>query len=216
MFEFDEDTRTRAIAPGTWSAQLSDRWGIGMVPNGGYVLAVATNAIRAALPDLDPLTVTAHFLRPASPGEARVEVEVVKEGRRFSTASARLVQASGEVIRVLGTWGRIERTGKPLHVAGEPPALPPRESLATAWGAGSGDSGPFSEGPPMTIRDRFEVRFDPATDGFLRGERGTRAEVRAWLRFADGRPADVHSLPLVADALPPPALHLVPPGWLPT
>jgi len=210
---FDEDTRVERADAGAWSARISDRWGIGLVPNGGYVLSVAMAAMREELGGLDPLTVTAHFLRPASVGEARVAVEVVKTGRRFSTVSARLVQEAGEVIRVLGTFGRIERGVEPLHGAGSPPDLPPRDTLAPAW---SGSSEPAGADVRMTIRDRFDLRLDPATAGFLRGERGGTAEIRGWLRFADGRLPDVHALGLLADALPPPALNLLDPGWVPT
>lgn len=216
MHLFDEDTRVERAGDGAWSSHLSDRWSIGHVPNGGYVLAVAMSALREALPGLDPLTVTAHYLRPASPGEARIEVEPVKAGRRFSTATARLLQAGGETIRVLATYGRLADASAALHVDGAPPELPPRASLAPAWHGAEASAGAGGGAPPISIRDRFDVRFDPATDGFLRGERAARAEIRAWLRFADGRLPDVHALGLVADALPPPVFQLLDARWVPT
>jgi len=212
---FDEDTRVEQVAPGLFAGRISDRWGIGLVPNGGYVLSVAMAALRGALPGLDPLTVTAHFLRPAKVGEARIVVEVVKAGRRFSTVAARLEQDSGEVIRVLGTYGRIAHGSAPVYVAGSPPLLPPRESLVPAW-SGTKESPPEAGTMAMTIRERFDVRFDPATSAFQRGERGESAELRGWLRFSDGRLPDVHALGLLADALPPPVFNLLSPGWVPT
>lgn len=216
MHIFDEDTQVERAGAGSWSARISDRWGIGLVPNGGYVMSVAMAAMRAELGDLEPLTVTSHFMRPASVGPARVVVEVVKTGRRFSTVAARLEQEAGEVIRLLGTWGRIERDAKPVYGAGAPPSLPPRDSLAPAW-SGSNETPTPREGEMrMTIRERFDLRLDPATSGFLRGERGGAAELRGWLRFADGRLPDVHALGLLADALPPPAFNLLDPGWVPT
>jgi hypothetical protein len=41
-------------------------------------------------------------------------------------------------------------------------------------------------------------------------------EVTGWTRFSDGRPPDVRSLPLFADAFPPPVFELGPAGWVPT
>ncbi|MFM8410958.1 MAG: thioesterase family protein, partial [Alphaproteobacteria bacterium] len=178
MHIFDEDTQVERAGAGSWSARISDRWGIGLVPNGGYVMSVAMAAMRAELGDLEPLTVTSHFMRPASVGPARVVVEVVKTGRRFSTVAARLEQEAGEVIRLLGTCGRIERDAKPVYGAGAPPSLPPRDSLAPSW-SGSNETPTPREGEMrMTIRERFDLRLDPATSGFLRGERGGAAELR--------------------------------------
>ena len=43
-----------------------------------------------------------------------------------------------------------------------------------------------------------------------------KAEIRAWLRFDDGREPDVWSLPLLCDALPPPLLNVAFFKWIPT
>jgi len=206
MFEFDEDTRLQPTGTGVFAGQLSDRWSIGHVPNGGYLLAVAMSALHRALPKPDPLTITAHYLRPGVPGPVRVEVETVKSGRRFATGMARLIQDGGEALRVLATYGELA-TGDVHHADGAPPALPPRRGTNRREGAGVG---------MMSIRDRFDIEMDPATTGFLRSERAERAEIRGWLRFADGRLPDVHAMGLIADAFPPAVFHVTDPGWVPT
>lgn len=204
-YELDEDTRVDEIKPGVYAGRMTERWGIGAVPNGGYVLAVAMSAVRQALPAPDPLTVTAHYLRPGATGPVRVFVETIKLGRRYSSAMARLVQDAGEVIRVLATYGDLGEEHRPVHVVGRPPELPPPQALA-----------PRAAEPSMPIVQRFDCRLDPATTAFLRGERTNEAEVRGWIRFADGRRPDVHALGLIADSFPPAVFQILEPGWVPT
>lgn len=205
MFEFDQDTRVVAKGDGVWGAELTDRWSIGHVPNGGYLLAVAMSGLREALPLPDPLAVNAHYLRPGVPGPATVEVQISKVGRRFATATATLRQQGGDVLRVLGTYGDLSTLSGPEFCDARPPALPPPPATAPARGPGG-----------MSIRERFDTVFDEETGGFVKGIRLDRAEMRGWLRFADGRPHDVHAMGLIADAFPPPVFQKLDPGWVPT
>ena len=206
MYELDEDTAVQQVGPGMFRGQLTHRWDIGPspgIPNGGYVLSIALAAIRQALRAPDPLTVTAHFLRPSTAGPARIEVDTAKIGRQYSTASARLLQADKENVRVLATYGDLSADRGPVHVFGAPPALPRREALTSVASAVA----------PEFAR-RVEIRpvrtiFDPV-------QAGEQPELSGWLRFADGRPIDVHALALIADAFPPVALRVLPPGWVPT
>jgi len=205
MFEFDHDTLVRPAGEGLYATRLSDRWSIGHVPNGGYLLAAVMSALRAALPSPDPLAVNAHYLRPGAAGDAQIAVETVKLGRRFSTASARLLQDGNEVLRVLATYGDLGAMDGPRFADSTPPQLPPPPRRT---------SSPVPAG--LTIRERFDIAFDPASTGFQRFERSERAEMRGWLRFADRRPHDVHALGLIADAFPPAVFQKLAPGWVPT
>ena len=206
MHEFDEDTRVQPIGNGAFAGELTERWGIGEVPNGGYLLAFAMSALRQALPDRDPLSVTAHYLRPGATGPARVAVEIIKTGRRFSTLMARLIQNGAEVLRVLATYGDLESGPGPRHIDGAPPLLPPRLARPPLPPSGG----------VMTILERLDIQFDPATTAFTRGERAAQAAIRGWLRFADGRMPDVHSMGLIADAFPPAVFQILAAGWVPT
>ena len=173
-----------------------------MVPNGGYVLAVALAALRQALTAPDPLTVTAHYLRPSVPGPARIEVETIKVGRQYSTACARLLQNDKENVRVLATYGDLAAQSGPVHVFATAPALPPRETLVAT--------------PPAAAPEfmhRVELRharpvFDPL-------EPGEPPAISGWFRFVDGRLPDTHALALIADAFPPVAFRVLPTGWVP-
>jgi acyl-CoA thioesterase len=180
MYEFDEDTAVERVDAGTYRARITDRWSIGQVPNGGSVMAIATRALGRAVEAPDPLAVTAHFVRPALAGDADVMVEIVKLGKSFTTARARLVQAGSERLAVLATFGDLSRAAGPTHVEGAPPDAP------------RGDDAPHAERPLGSLpRSPSASRCVPAESLVHAGERSERAENRGRVRFADGRPPDV-------------------------
>ncbi len=203
-FAFDEDTVVRALEPGRFAGTISARWNIGPVPNGGYVLAVGMAALRQAIAAPDPLTITAHYLRPSTPGPVDIEVEVLKQGRQFSTAAARLVQAGKETVRLLATYGDLSRASGPTRIAGAPPPLPPPEQIKPSSRGGNG----------FEFINRFDMRMPNLA--FEPGHASGPAEVLGWIRFADGRVPDVHALGLIADSFPPAVFHVLAPGWVPT
>jgi acyl-CoA thioesterase len=209
MGVFDDDTTVRPSGSGRWSVELTDRWNIGPNPNGGYVLAVLASVLFDAADKPDPLSLTAHYLRPASPGPGVVEVEVFRTGRRHTHLHARLVQDT-ERVRVIAVFGDLGAAEGPTLVREEPPDIPPPDECV-ARAAGSGPA----IGSTPTMMDRFETRLSPAS-GWIRGEPTGVPEISGWIRFADGREPDVRSLPLFADAFPPPVFELGPAGWVPT
>jgi len=206
-YEFDQDTVVEQAEPGVFAGRLTDRWNIGSVPNGGYVLAVALAAVRRTLSAPDPLTVTAHYLRPSAPGPVTIHVETIKIGRQYSTASARLLQNGRETARVLATYGDLAAQSGPVHVFAEPPALPPREAPALPA---------TSAFVPATTEftRRVDIRAARSISDPLRP--GEPPELSGWLRFADGRRPDTHALPVIADAFPPVVFRVLAPGWVPT
>ena len=158
----------------------------------------------------DPLTVTGHYLRPAAAGPATVTVELIRAGQRLATAAARLEQEGRERLRVLATFGDLAAARGPDLVSAVAPDLPPPEACVPL--AGRRPEG-MVEVP--RIHERFDARLDPAV-GWPLGARSGVARVAGWIRFADGRPPDVWSLVLFADAFPPAVFDAVPSGWVPT
>ena len=70
-FELDRGIAVEAIGPGEYAAELDGGWVVGGGLNGGYLLAVIGNAIRADLAELgqpDPFSVSAYYLSPTRCG----------------------------------------------------------------------------------------------------------------------------------------------------
>ena len=70
-FEFDRLTAVAPAGDGGYAADLSAGWVVGGGVNGGYLLAVVANALRAELPTKpDPIAVSAHYVSASTPGPA--------------------------------------------------------------------------------------------------------------------------------------------------
>lgn len=205
---FDTDTAVNAAGDGRYDATISDRWDIVGVPNGGYTLAVAVRALAEALPQPDPLTVTGHFLRPASHGPADIAVDVVRAGRSTATGRASLTQDGRRRLQVLAAFGDLAARNGPTHLSAGPPRLPPPDACVDLQGELAREMG--------ALTDRLDMRFLPGTPGWAHGAPSGSARLSAWLRLADGRQPDVLALPLLVDCFPPPIFELGVRGWIPT
>jgi hypothetical protein len=64
--------------------------------------------------------------------------------------------------------------------------------------------------------NRTDLRLDPESLAFTRGELSGRADLRGWVSFADDRPVDALALLFFLDALPPATFGLAFTGWVPT
>src|SRR5262245_51380023 len=129
---FDEATRVTAAGDGRYAAAVNGDYNIGTVPNGGYVMAIAQRAICARLPGRAPLTMTAHFLRPAAVAPARVDVEVLREGRRYATARARLWQGDHEVVSAIATL-LVEPVATPVELPSASRSSAITAAVSAAW-----------------------------------------------------------------------------------
>lgn len=203
QYEFDTDTAVEATSDDRFRARVHDRWNVGPVANGGYVMAIGMRALGRVLEAADPLTVTAHFLRPTMPGPLEIETEIVKRGRRFATGAARLLQQGREVVRLLGTYGDLSEQSGPTRIS-----VPPVPLIR------SGEAVSRPDAP--AVAGRYEHRFDPESVQWLSGRSTNVAEIRGSVRFSDRRPPDVWSLAAIADGFPPPAFAWIEPTWVPT
>lgn len=206
MRELIEDTRLEDVGGGTFRGRISERWSIGAVPNGGYVLAFGVGALQRVTPLRDPIVATAYYVRPTEAGEAEVHTQVVKVGKRFATAEARIVQGGEERTRIVATMGTMPDADAVTHLAIAPPSLPPREECVSDRPAGA----------DPTIGKRFDMALTRESVAFMRGERTGHALLEGYVRFRDGGVPDLRALTLLADAFPPPVFNVVPVGWVPT
>ena len=190
-----------------FAAEVKPGWDIGGNANGGYLLAIAGRAMAEAV-GRPPVTLTAHYLRPAPAGPCDIEVAVVRSGRRFATATATFTMASGQVLALLGTFGD-QTPGGPSLTRETPVDLPDYDDCELPP--------PPTGGPVPEMFRRLAVRIRPGDEGFRTGNPSGRAEIRGWFAFADGEPIDAIGLLLVADAFPPPIFNTdLPATWVPT
>ena len=199
-FEFDTDTRVTNTAPNEYAATISDRWNALGGPNGGYLLATCLRALGNDLPMPDPLAVSAYFLRPSTPGAARIRTEVVRTGRRVATGEARLLQDEREIMRALASFTDHAKSAGETRSFEAMPALPPPEQTIDLMGG-------QSAAPALSITDRVDYRVTKMP-GWLTGKPTGEPRMSLWLRFKDGRPVDTLSLVMLVDAVWPAVMDI--------
>ena len=216
-FAFDEDSRVVADGlEGAYAAELTSRWnGTAGAVNGGYMLATCTRALAQGMPFPDPIVVSGFFLRPGVAGPAAVRTSVIRSGRTTAFGESALSQDGKEVVRATAAFARLGGAGQdgagqdgtgqdstgqdgPVFLDGTPPALPPPAECA---GVPVGSFGLAS------IAERIEFR-SAELPGWFRGQPSGRPASEFWMRFADGREADLLSLPLLVDSTAPSVLEL--------
>ena len=217
---------------GVFAAELTGRWnGTAGAVNGGYMLAVCVRALAAGMPFPDPIVVSGFFLRPGTAGPATVRASVIRSGRTTAFGDSVLIQDGKEVVRATAAFARlgaVPGTGTDavpgsgtdavpgsgtdavpgsgtgagqdglVFLDGTPPALPPPEECAGV---------PVGSFGLATIAERIEFRSAELPGWFL-GQPSGRPASEFWMRFADGREADLLSLLLLVDSTAPSVLEL--------
>jgi hypothetical protein len=242
MSVFDEATAVRLSGPGRYQVRPDERFAL-VAPgnatppavNGGVMVATMLRAVLDTSPLPYPVATSAHFLRVPllEPGE--VEVTWLKQGRTAATARAALVQDAQIVLDVTVTTGSLpvelpptghpatehQPTGPPpnhplangeLVWTGEPPELPPIEECVNLgpWRGTVGADGVAG------YAAQVDLRMDPATTGWRRGEPSGIPEMRGYFGLRDQRDPDAYLLAVAVDALPPVVFGLGALGWAPT
>jgi acyl-CoA thioesterase len=192
--DFDEDSR---ISP-DGEVTLTDRWnGISGLVNGGYEMAVCVKALSRLMPYPDPVVVSGFFLRPGLPGPAQVRTELLRAGRTMAFGTATLAQDGKETLRATAVFSKLP-SNESLFLATSPPQLPPPDECIGR---------PPGTPAEATIARRVEFRV-AELPGWMRGQPSGNPRLEFWMRFADGRDADLVTLPLLVDAAPPVALEV--------
>ncbi len=207
--QFDHETAAEPIGGGRFAINVSDQWNIGDNPNGGYLTAMALQALRGLGPHADPISVTTHYLRPGSgcqPGV--VTTELVRAGRSVTTGRATLIQNDRARIEVLAAMGDLSgQSGHDSEITVAQPAdMPAPEACVERDG--------LEQGVKLFIASRVDLRVHPETS--MAG-RSAEAETLAWIRFVDGREPDALGAVLFSDAFAPSIFtRLGRVGWVPT
>ncbi len=191
-----------------YTGEIHDGWDIGGNANGGYLMAIAGRAMADAV-QRPPLTLTGHYLRPAPAGPCRIDVEVVRSGRRLATVRATLSVEAQPVLALLGTFGEQRRDDGDSYLHRGPVELVP---YADCVSMPSPD-----EGISPALNGRLANRLQPGDDGFRLGQPNGEPVMRGYFALADDEPIDAFGLLLGADAFPPPIFNWVTEvAWVPT
>lgn len=237
MSVFDEATAIRPAGPGRYQVRPDERFAI-VAPgnatpsavNGGVMVATMLRAVLDSSPLPYPVATSAHFLRVPllEPGE--VEVTWLKQGKTAATARAALVQDSQIVLDATVTTGSLPAELPPtdppptdpppthplengdLYWTGEPPKMPPIEECVNLgpW------RGTVGTGGVAGYAAQVDLRMDPATTGWRRGEPSGVPEMRGYFSLREQRDPDAYLLAVAVDALPPVVFGLGALGWAPT
>jgi acyl-Coa thioesterase superfamily protein/acyl-CoA thioesterase superfamily protein len=213
MTAFDEATTVTPEGDGWYGARPDERFAIvsgdgsvGAV-NGGVLLATVLRAVLYTSPHPDPIATSAHFLRVPRLEPARIQVTWLKQGKTAATARAALIQDGACVLDTTITTGALGGDG--LRWTGEPPVLPPVEECTG-----------FADFQGATRRTGYagqvDLRLDPATSGWLRGNPAGVPEMRGYFQLFEERQPDAYLLALAVDALPPVIFGIARAGWSPT
>jgi acyl-CoA thioesterase len=206
MGEFGAATAVRRADDGLYHAELDGGYGIAEALNGGYLMAVLLRAAIDASPHQHPVATSANFLRVARPGPAEIAVEPRKTGRTTAAARVTLLQDDKPVVDAQVSTGTLDADAVAAWSVERPTALPPVEDCPTF------DSSEQNRG----FADQVDMRFDPATMGWLDGQPAGSPQMRAYFRMRVPYPPDGFLLALAVDALPPVVLNTGAGGWAPT
>jgi len=197
--------------PGRWRAELAEGWDIFGISNGGYLLSIMTRAMAEEADGREPISVTGHFLNPATPGPVDIDVETLKKGRGLSAMRSTMSGADKPLLVATAVFASHERgRHRSELVLPAPPDIPdPRECVL----AEPSNSAPFP--PPFT--GKVEVRIHPEDAAALLGEKTGKPNMRGWFRLRHHEPLDAFAVILASDAFPPAIFNTeLPLGWTPT
>ncbi len=208
MHIFDQDIDITAQNPSFFNAVVSDNWSVNGIPDGGYLMAIITNAMMQCSEHKSTPILTANYISRSRPGEAVIEVEPIKQSRQFNRLGGKLCQGGEEKVRMFGTFATDTDKDACLTERYEksPPLISSRAECIR-----------IPEIPNYTIFHNMDIRLDPTCAGWIKGEMSKKSEIKGWIKFKNTRPVDIYSIALMADSFPPAILAsqgMV--AWVPT
>ncbi|WP_028316125.1 thioesterase family protein [Desulfatibacillum aliphaticivorans] len=206
MHRFDEDIAVSPKEGSTYAAKVTDNWSIMGIPNGGYLMALLTNAMLQQSKNENILVVTATYLSKLKPGPADLVVENFASSLNLDRYQTRLIQDGRECIRAMGTFRPSNMDRSEDRCEKQAPELAPVEQCVQV---------PVM--PNFTLFDNMDEYLDPDSAGWMSGNLSDVSEIKGWIKFKEDRPFDHLSVLLMADSFPPPIMATKGmAGWVPT
>ncbi len=207
MYLFDSDIRLNDLGNSRFGCDISDNWSVNGNPNGGYLMAMMTDAMLRASDKQNTPVVTANYLSRCIPGDAEIQVLEMARSRQFARFEARLFQQGEEKIRALGTFSSNNESCLVERYEAGPPELAPIDACV-----------PLPKMPGYSLFHHLDLRLDPSCAGWMTGGKlADRSQNKGYFSFRDSRPIDLLSLFLIIDAMPPAVMTTQgATAWVPT
>jgi hypothetical protein len=204
---FSEVSAVRRTSEGTFAAEIDPEWSVVGKPNGGYLVALMARAAVEVSTHDHVIAASSHFLASPDPGPVEIDVEPLREGRSTGQSRVRLRRGDRVCVESVMTIGPVDPDAEDRWARGLP-----------APGTTSYDESLRLQptGFRVAMMDQVDLRIDPETAGFMRGEPSDRGELRGWLALPHDEPFDTVSLHFALDAFPPATFDVEMAGWVPT
>jgi hypothetical protein len=167
---------------------------------------VSTATPRDGTDAVDPLAVSAQFLRPPEVGPVLLRTELRKLGRTASVVAVNLEQRGRSCVEATVTIGRL--TDEPVTWTDLP-------ELLAKPGPDAVDLSTVPAASVFRLSRTCEIRIDPTNAGFLQGRSGDPLRLRMWVRPRSEAPDVLFSL-VAGDVSMPVTFNLGRYGWAPT
>lgn len=229
-FLFDEElSLVRRVSPQRFVTQLSNRWSVTTIPNGGFLSAIAVHASRQVIRHGNIISLSSHFYnRTVQNCATQIDVEILSSTNSSSTVLTTISQTKVKRCSFLLTFS-FKKSNPFTYVRDSAPLLPPLEECYNAsqvlrnyagdklqlaervefWMSKTKDSSfmrDLCHGPELT--STFASPSVSGSQDATNLETRT-AEINCWFRFSDNRPITLTSLAFLNDCLPPPVLSLL-------
>lgn len=188
----------RTIEPGSYTVEVGEDWAQGRTLFGGVQAMLAVRAMRLLVPDAPPLwSLHTTFVAPVPVGQVQIRVQLLRQGRAAMQMEARLLDGEQTAAVLVAVFGaaresvvRVEpQVGKPL---------PEREP---------GPELPFIPGIMPSFTKHYVYHW---LEGGLPFGGSKQPGTRIRLRQRDEGLLEEAHIVALADAIPPPALSLLP------
>ncbi|GAA6153129.1 thioesterase family protein [Pseudoteredinibacter isoporae] len=205
MSLFSQDTQLEERSEGLYRAQVSSNWSIMSAPNGGYLMALLGEAMSRYANLAVPVQVTVNYsAKTQENAPLDIEVQRFAQSRQFDRLQATARQGDRIVLQAFGTF--MADYEQEVNCQERLLNLAPKEVCKTRAGM-----------PGLTVFDQVEMRIDPATAGWTKGNTADVSEIYGWMRIPSLSEWSPTSLMMACDTCPPSifvshgAL-----GWVPT
>ena len=172
-------------------------WGQGRATYGGLVAAILYRHLAARVPGRHLRSVTINFVGPVAPGAARLEAQVLRQGKSVTQAMVMLYQHDAVQAVLLASFGEPRESAIDIAPAPAPQYKSPEQLMAL----------PYVEGVTPAFLQHFNACWGEGEFPFMGGK---SSSVGGWVRFRDGE-GDLsaeHLLALV-DVWPPTVLGMM-------